>query len=424
MKYFFLILSFLFSTPVLADSTFLSGLNFVQVYEQKGDSQYQTIGKNGISVALFLNKINSTETSLGEKVALLEAISSYYEWGDKQKGNFKMYQKAYYSYLTKQFNQKVSTSNKVFKPEIRLILQLMEDYDSTSPNVDAYQSLAEEMPKSLAFQSIAVIAFAYDILYNDKNDFASMQNLKLHVLAPYFKNLNSLDLDVPIEIKELGVDDLLPYTLDCEGRLKCLVDTSTEQAVANGLNELSKTIRENILSGTAISNSYSSDWVDTKKTAAEWISIEDKNIDKLNIPVIQKAEMKYFFSSQLYKLMHNIDYLTSRFLDSTLVIELNKSKAKCKMDAMCAANNYIIRVSTDLEKKGISQKNIEQLTSVKNTYKSEFENKSKNFGLFEAVGSADGEPVYNFENSFDTLHFLMLHYYANPEKITEMYNMN
>ena len=91
MKYLILLAALFFSTPLLADSTFLSGLNFSRVYQENGDNQFTQIIEKGISVENFMKKLNNNETSLGEKVALIDALSSYYEWQDNPKGKFFSY---------------------------------------------------------------------------------------------------------------------------------------------------------------------------------------------------------------------------------------------------------------------------------------------------------------------------------------------
>jgi hypothetical protein len=423
MKYLIILATLLFSTPLLADSTFLSGLDFAKIYESKGNNEFNLIAEKGISVENFINKIKDSESSLGEKVALLNALSSYYEWKDKPKGNFEMYQQKYISYLKTIYKQDISPQNEALKSEVRLLLQLMADFDTASPKAHIYQMLAEKMPNSLTAQSVSVYAFAYDILYNEKNDFANIQNLKNNYLKPYFDNLENFEYDVPVEVKTLLIDEFLPYTFDCEGRLKCLVDTSTEKSTTIGLNELSDTIKKNMSSGTKISNYYSSDWVDTKNEAVKWTILNEKNIDKLKATDLQKAEMSYFFNSKLFELMHNIDYLSVRFLESSLLEEMNKSKSKCKTDAKCAANAYLKSIESNLEKKGITKNDIEQLFSAKNNYETAFQDKSSNFGVDAVAGGSDEKPRYNFESSFDTLHFLIIYFYNSPEKIGQMYDL-
>ena len=422
MKYLILLATFLFSTPLLADSTFLSGLNFERVYTEKGDQQYELIREKGISVDNFIKKINDKKTTLGEKVALLNALSSYYEWSEKPKGSFIVYQKKFESSLKETYNQNISAQNESIKPETRLLLQLMSDYDSSSPRVEMYQMLARKMPNSLTAQSISVMAFAYDILYNNKNDFATIQDLKNNYLQPYNDNFKSFEADIPVEVKTVCVDEFLPYTLDCKGRLKCLVDTSTEKSIILGLNDLSKTIKENISSGTKLSDSYL-DWSESKSEALEWINLQEKYLGKVKASDLQKAEMRYFFNNKLYELMHNYDNLTNLFWESSLMKEMNVSKSKCKNDANCAANAYFKKTEPDLEKKGITKKDIELLYLAKNKFENKFKDRSSDFGV-DAVASASGdEPAYSFQSSFDTLHFLTLYFYINPENSTEMYDL-
>ena len=89
MKYLLIFASLLFSIPLLADSSFLSGLNFPKVYEEKGNNQYNQISEKGISIDNFMSKMKNSEMSLGQKVTLLVALSSYYEWAEKTQRKFR-----------------------------------------------------------------------------------------------------------------------------------------------------------------------------------------------------------------------------------------------------------------------------------------------------------------------------------------------
>ena len=423
MKYILLLATLLFSTPLLADSSFLSGLNFVKVYEEKGDNRFTLISEKGISVENFMKKINNPRSTLGEKVALLNTLSSYYEWAEKPKGSFGLYQKKFETSMKDVYKQDVSSQNEALKPEIRLLLQLMADYDTSAPHVEIYQLLAKKMPNSLTAQSVSVFAFAYDILYNEKNDLKNIQTVKNNHLQPYFDNLESFEADVPVEIKEMVIDDFLVYTFNCHGKLKCLVDTSTEKSTTIGLNELSKKIKENISSGTKLSDSYM-DWSESKSEALEWINLQEKYIEKSKATELQKAEMKYFFNNKLYELMHNYDSLSILFWDSSLMKEMDQSKSKCKTDAKCAANAYVKSVEANLEKKGISKKDMELLTSTKNKFETKFENSSSDSAIDAVAGVGGEEERYSFNSNFETLHFLMIYFHNNPVKITEMYDLN
>ena len=63
------------------------------------------------------------------------------------------------------------------------------------------------------------------------------------------------------------------------------------------------------------------------------------------------------------------------------------------------------------------------LFSAKTQYEAAFQDKSSNFGVDAVAGSGDEKPRYSFESSFDTLHFLMIYFYTNPEKIEQMYDL-
>ena len=265
------------------------------------------------------------------------------------------------------------------------------------------------------------MAYAYDILYNDKNDFKTIQNLKNNYLKPYYDNINNFEQDIPVEVRSICLDELLTYTLNCEDRLNCLVDISTPQSLINGLNELSKTIKNNVKLGIKIGDAYSSNWTVSKTEALEWINLQEKNVDKLKISDVEKAKMKYFFNSKLYELMHNSNYLSIRYSESSLNNEISKSKSKCKADAICAANEYFSKFSSTLESKGISKKDVEQLNVAKNKFEKKINDSDSDGVIVEIMNN---QQTFTFKNTYDTLHYLMLYFYLNPDKINEMYDMN
>jgi hypothetical protein len=145
-----------------ADSSFLPAFDFIYLYK---DHPLITATRNeGISQKEYLKFLLSEQHPLGEKVALVEALAAYFEFMDADKNP------ACYDYFfdyTKAFREKLSESASV-SPERQLLETLMDDYQTFEPNIRRYNQLADELPESLAAQSIKVIAFAYDVLYNDR----------------------------------------------------------------------------------------------------------------------------------------------------------------------------------------------------------------------------------------------------------------
>ncbi|MBE0391595.1 hypothetical protein [Flavobacterium sp. PL002] len=421
MKKLILIASLFFSISSFADSSFLAGLNFYTAYEKIGNNKYTTISNKGITVKDFTNTLYSNDVALGEKVALINALSTYYEFTEKPTGNFKMYQEAFYTPLKNKYADNFSFENETIAPEIRLLWVLMTDYDTSNPKVKTYQWLAQKMPHSLTAQTVSVMAYSYDILYNDLNDFHTIQDLKNNYVAAYFKNINNFTLDAPIEIKALAVEDILPYTLDCENRLKCFVDTSSEATTIEGLNKLSDSIKNNIKIGKVISEWYNDNWIDSKEAALAWIEKQENCIDKIKASPIQKSEMRYFFISKIYKLMHNNDDFTYRMMDNSFVKILKGSKDSD--DILNDATSYLDSASLDLEKIGISKRDVEELNSSKNNFQTEFEIPANESGAVAGLAFGGDDANYTFKNNFDALHHLLFYYYLHPEKITEMYDL-
>jgi hypothetical protein len=188
----------LWTGAVQADSTFLPALEFHYLYEDN-DFIFGT-SKTGISEEDYLNFLLSDEHPLGEKVALISALASYFEWIEYDDNNDNDQEK-YFSEYAGHFNNKIlekyaveSVYDRQIPPELRLLQILMDDYEKFSPDTGSYDRLTREMPQSLTMQSINVIAHAYLIVYHQIWDWVDVYEQEYQ--QPYMENWDSYTQDI------------------------------------------------------------------------------------------------------------------------------------------------------------------------------------------------------------------------------------
>lgn len=196
MRKIALLIVLLFGTIKLAyaDSTFLPALEFHFLYTDN-PFIFETSEK-GIDEKKYLDFLLSGKNPLGERIALVTALASYFEWMDLNDNPDKD-DEAYFAKYTAEFKKAM---NKTPSPELILLATLMDDYQTEHPNIEMYDRLATEMPQSLAAQSVSVIAFAYDVLYNRK--WNSVKEYEDDYLDPYKKLWQSYVKDVDPEVHE------------------------------------------------------------------------------------------------------------------------------------------------------------------------------------------------------------------------------
>ncbi|MDR1878118.1 MAG: hypothetical protein LBQ64_00965 [Bacteroidales bacterium] len=196
---------FLTGNVIYADSSFLPAFDFIYLYE---DHRLITGTRNeGISEKEYLKFLLSDKHPLGEKVALVEALATYFEFMDVDKNP------SYYDYFfdyAKAFKHKLSKINPA-SPELQLLETLMDDYQTFEPNIKRYNQLADELPESLTMQSIKVIAFAYDLLYNDRWEL--VDEYVNNYLHPYKNKWENYSQDIRPKAFEY-VDSWLQFIVD------------------------------------------------------------------------------------------------------------------------------------------------------------------------------------------------------------------
>ena len=158
-----------------ADSSFLPAIEFEYLYANKQKHEFfQNISDYGINSDDYLDFLLDDGNTLGEKVALITALASYFEWikyDDNKYNDDEQYFEDYmllFEDLALKAYKVTDMEDKAIPAAIRLLYTLMLDYGTFSPSIEKYNRLAEELPNSLTAQSIKVIAFGYDIIYNDK----------------------------------------------------------------------------------------------------------------------------------------------------------------------------------------------------------------------------------------------------------------
>ena len=194
---------------LFADSSFLPALEFHYLYPD--NEILHDASKNGISEEDYLDFLFSDENSLGEKVALISALASYFEWIEYDDNEANDHEERYFERYTVFFENTVMEKfnvdfldTQVIPNEMILLTVLMKDYETFDPNVKEYDRLAKLLPESLTVQSVKVIAYAYDIVYNDRNELIdSYLNQYLNPYNLHFEDYNQdIDVNVHKDINE------------------------------------------------------------------------------------------------------------------------------------------------------------------------------------------------------------------------------
>lgn len=191
-KFYLFIISLFIGSQLFADSTFLPGLEFYYLYRE--NKFIYGASDNGISEEEYLNFLLSDENPLGEKVALISALASYFEFIDLDDNPDKDNEN-YFETYTALFKEKVRKKyTKTTPPSVRLLEVLLDDYQTLDPNITAYDQIAAEMPQSLTAQSVKVIAFAYDVVYNRRCN--RVEKYEDNYLTPYRESWESYERDI------------------------------------------------------------------------------------------------------------------------------------------------------------------------------------------------------------------------------------
>ncbi|MGY0035439.1 hypothetical protein [Pedobacter sp. NJ-S-72] len=121
---------------------------------------------------------------------MISALASYFEWkDDATEEYFTTYTKAYKLFIEGKY--KTAIEDPKVPAESRFLYCLLTDFGTSDPSKEKYKALARELPQSLTVQSVMVIAYAYDILYNDKKQYALLRDLEENYVKPYRTKLYS-----------------------------------------------------------------------------------------------------------------------------------------------------------------------------------------------------------------------------------------
>ncbi|GHV58737.1 hypothetical protein FACS1894182_11710 [Bacteroidia bacterium] len=178
----------LIGQTAFADSAFLTSFNFDLLY--KDNQLISETRQTGIAADDYLNFLFSEQQTLGEKVALIEALAACFEWNTDKRDYFREY--------TRLFKKKL-IENKLLTPEMELLETLMGDYQAWKHlNFKRYNQLAKKLPESLTAQSIRVIAFSYYIVYDHIDNLED--EYKTRYLYPYKKAWKNYRQDIKPEV--------------------------------------------------------------------------------------------------------------------------------------------------------------------------------------------------------------------------------
>ena len=196
-KYFLSVVFSVVSLGLSADSSFLPALEFEYVYR---DNEFIFgTSENGIDSKSYIEFLVSEEKTLGEKAALIAALASYFEFrGQENEDYFEKYSYCFEEYLQKKYSIE-SIDSDMIPNEMKFLKTLMNDYGSFHPNINGYDKFAEMIPQSLTVQTVKVIAFAYDIVYN-KSHHAMLphfiEKYEENYLNPYKEHFENYEQDI------------------------------------------------------------------------------------------------------------------------------------------------------------------------------------------------------------------------------------
>lgn len=410
-------LCFLLVNSANADSSFLPGLEFTKLFEN--DSMIQSVSKNGMAEEPFMNYLNS-DHSLGEKATLISALASYFEWKDDDgtEEYFTRYRQAYKQFVESKY--KTTIEDPKVPAETRLLYCLLTDFGTSTPSKEKYKALAAELPQSLTAQSVMVIAYAYDILYNDKKQYALLLDLEENYIKPYRATYTQLNGDIPLGVAEECVFEFLPYTQNCEGKLACLCDISNKEGLPGCLIGLSKNYLSKIENKESLPHMATrSDWEELKPLAMGWIKAEEVVIDGLKLSTFEKEALRFLLISQTYNLMCSYNALASYSGDG-FSSKIKENAAACKNQAGCILEKIELEQKTALQKAGAKADDLVRSREQQMLFSQSL---SKGMGQ-DAVASAasstgDGD-VY-FEDHILQLRTILYYYMLNADKIMEIY---
>jgi hypothetical protein len=415
-KYLTLFLCFMLAKAANADSSFLPGLGFTKLYEN--DSMIQSVSKNGMAEAPFINYLSS-DHSLGEKATLISALASYFEWkDDATEEYFTTYKKKYQQFIEGKY--KTTIEDPKVPAETRLLYCLLTDFGSSDPSKEKYKALAIELPKSLTAQSVMVIAYAYDILYNDKKQYLLLRDLEENYVKPYRTTYAQLNGDIPLAVAEDCVFDFLPYTQNCEGKLPCLCDTSNKEKLPGCLSELSKNYLNKIENKESLPQMTTrSDWDELKPLAMEWIKAEEVVIDGLKLTAFEKEALRFLLISQTYNLLCSYNALAS-YSAYSFNDKIKENAVACKNQADCILTKIEQEQKIAIQKAGTKA---DELAKSKEQQMRFSQSLSKSTGEDAAASavSSTGDVAIYFEDDVLQLRTILYYYMLHADKIMEIY---
>lgn len=308
--YFFRILFcisalFSFNIPCHADATFLSDIPFSDAYADI--NIIADTREYGIERDVFLDYMFSDEFTLGEKVALISALSAYFEWKstDEEDNYFVKYGKAYTARLLNRY-ETGNINNAQIPGEYLLLHYLINDYDTTYPNLKNYEKVATLLPKSLTAQTIKLFSQAYFIIYNSGRTAVNKRKFDERYLNPFNTEIKIFNKDLrPKAVQD--VIDWSGYIADCWSvsdldNLSCYCEFSDEKSLQDCLQFAVDSLYSKIKHADISPKDHSSKANSAifKKALYESIDKEKKYINSLQTSKINKITLLHFYLQQAY----------------------------------------------------------------------------------------------------------------------------
>ncbi len=284
------------------DATFLSDLTLGDSY-----ADYSIIAsteEQGINQTEFLEFMLSDENDLGSKIALLSALSAYFEWkSDGDEEYFTTYGRAFEAKVLQKYKANSIRQANV-PPAYLLLYYLIQDFDTTSPDLENYLVVAQKMPRSLSAQAMVLFSQAYYRIYNDGRTVEDQQSLRTDYYNSFKANYRLYEPDMRLQAAQ-SILDWAGEAFQCFSitdweNLPCYCNCSTEDYLSACLAFATDSLTAMVKNAEMYPKEHSSDEdMDRFREAiADYLSKEKDFINSLNISDLNKNALRYLAANQ------------------------------------------------------------------------------------------------------------------------------
>jgi hypothetical protein len=294
---FFLIL---IPTQLFADGPFLYSLPFDSRF-YPDEEIFEKTKEKGIDYANFEKYLGNNKIELGKKVGLISSLEVFFVLNDDIKPYFTEYREKYNKSLEKKYGTTIPVNE-------RFLITLMNDYQTETPNLNAYQQFVDENPQSRIMQFVNVFAFNFELLYYpEKRKFQYLADFKEKYQDHCVQNFESFDNDVTVDFKN-ELSTIIYLGSNCYYTVSCLSpDDMDHYGFIYGLTE---SVIHNLVNAVPIPDmAVNNNAEEIGVLANNWVISEFDLIRELDIDDNHKKLLTYFLSNEVYYFVNNVGTL-------------------------------------------------------------------------------------------------------------------